>query len=311
MSTRLTAALLLALVGGCGGPPGAPPAPSSEEGFPLTVTDALGRTVTIPRRPRRIVSLAPAVTETLFAVGAGPRVVAVTTMDTYPAEVKRLPKVGGFSPETISTEAILAQGPDLVLAGGAFQEPVVEAVSKLGQAVVVIDPTTLAEVVDSIALVGRATGQEAEAAGVVADFRRRLGAVRRRSAKVPPEDRPKVLYVLWDDPLLTAGPRTFVGQMIAAAGGVNLFGESGGAYPQVSDEAVLTRDPDLILAPDKGAEGLHVRLGKRPGWGRLTAVRAGRIVTVPEELLSRPGPRLIEGLEAIEAVLRKGRHRSR
>src|SRR5262249_59362836 len=105
--------------------------------------DDLGRTVTVSRPPRRIVSLAPGITETLFAVGAGPRLVAVTTTDTHPPEVKRLPTVGGFAPETISLEALLARKPDLVIAGGRFQQPVVEALARLGVAAVVIDPGSL------------------------------------------------------------------------------------------------------------------------------------------------------------------------
>jgi iron complex transport system substrate-binding protein len=296
--------VLLPLTAGCGSAPGDPqPAAPAENGFPLTVTDALDRTVTIPRRPARIVSLAPSVTETLFAVGAGSRVVAVTTTDTYPSEVKELPTVGGFSPETISTEAILALQPDLVLAGGRFQKPIVDTVARLGPAVVVIEPATLAEVQEAITLVGRATGQDSQAAALVADFRRRLDAARRRAAASEAKAPPRVLYVLWDDPLQTAGSRTFVGQMISAAGGVNLLADAGQAYPQVSDEAVLARNPDLILAPDHGAVGLPERLGKRPGWARLKAVRKGRVVTVPEDLLNRPGPRLIAGLEAIERLL--------
>src|SRR5262249_58558242 len=122
--------------------------------------DDLGRTVTVSRPPRRIVSLAPGITETLFAVGAGPRLVAVTTTDTYPPEVKRLPTVGGFAPETISLETLLAQKPDLVIAGGRFQQPVVESLTKLGVPAVVIDPDTLAAVEDAIVLIGRLTGQE-------------------------------------------------------------------------------------------------------------------------------------------------------
>jgi iron complex transport system substrate-binding protein len=303
--TRLIACALLVLAG-CQ-PPHTSPSTPAGVGFPCVVTDSLGRSVTIPHRPERIVSLSPAATETLFAVGAGPRVVAVTTTDNYPPEVKRLPTIGGFSPETISVEAILAQKPDLVVAGGRFQEPVVRAIAKFGPAVIVLDPGTLAEVQEAITLVGRATGQETQAAAVVADFHRRLEAVRQRTATVHEDDRPRVLYVLWDDPFQTAGPGTFVGQMISAAGGVNLFADAAQAYPRVSDEVVLARNPDLILVPDHGAAGLPERVSKRPGWQKLRAVQRGRIVTVPDDLVNRPGPRLIDALEAIEGVIRKGR----
>jgi iron complex transport system substrate-binding protein len=299
--------LFLLLLAGCGAPPADETPAAAVDGapFPVAFTDTLGRAVRVDRRPGRIVSLAPAVTETLFALGAGPRVVAVTTMDNYPPEVRRLPKVGGFSPETISTEGILAAKPDLVLAGGRFQEPIVRALAKLGVTAAVIDPSTLEAVQEAITQVGLATGQRDEAAALLADFRRRLDAVRRRTAAVPAADRPKVLYVLWDDPLQTAGPGTFVGQMISLAGGVHLLKDSQHAYPRLSDEAVLAWDPDLILAPDHGADGLPDRLRRRPGWGRLKAVRQGRIVTVPQDLVHRPGPRLVAGVAAIEAILRE------
>jgi iron complex transport system substrate-binding protein len=302
--TRLCLVALLLLSAGCTrvvNEPGAEEPPSGA--FPITVRDDLGRSVTVSRRPARIVSLAPGITETLFAVGAGPRLVAVTTTDTWPAEVKHLPVVGGFAPETISVEAILAQKPDLVIGGGRFQQPIVEAVAKLGLAVVVSDPSSLSGVEDGILLVGRLTGEEEKAAAVVADFRRRREAVRRRAASIKPADRLRVLYVLWDEPLTSGGPGTFVGEMIAEAGGLNLFADASQQYPTVSDEAVLARNPDLILAPDHGGAKLRDRLAVRPGWRGLAAIKAGRVVTVPEDLLHRPGPRLIDGLERIADLL--------
>ena len=290
---RSIAVALLLLAAGCTRPAGGAEPPgtgtASEEGKwqPITVTDDLGRTVTLGRRPARIVSLGPAVTETLFAVGAGPSVVAVTTTDDFPPEVGRLPTVGGFAPETISLETIVARKPDLVIAAGRFQQPVVEALDRLGIPAVVIDPDSLDGVLDAIVLVGKMTGHRAKADDLAADLRRRREAVRRRGAAIEPADRRRVLYVLRDEPLQTAGAHTFVGQMITEAGGCNIFADAGQQYPEVSDEAVLSRNPDLILAPDHGGVGLRDRLLRRPGWGRLAAVKAGRIVTVPEDLLHR------------------------
>jgi iron complex transport system substrate-binding protein len=303
--TRIVAAVFLLLVAGCSRPIAEPDREEVEPdgAFPITVHDDLGRTVTISGPPSRIVSLSPGITETLFAVDAGPRLVAVTTTDTYPPEVKRLPTVGGFAPETISLETLLAQKPDLVIAGGRFQQPVVESVAKLGVPAVVIDPGSLDSVEDAIVLIGRLTGQEAKSAAVVADFRRRREAVKRRAAAIRPADRLRVLYVLWDEPLQTGGPCTFVGQMITEAGGVNIFADAAQKYPTVSDEAVLARNPNLILAPDHGGAKLRDRLFARAGWKELAAVKQGRVVTVPEDLLHRPGPRLIDGLERIAALL--------
>jgi iron complex transport system substrate-binding protein len=301
MSRLLVTALVL-LVLGCSRP-AQEPAAEQTGGFPITVRDDLGRTVTVSRRPQRIISLAPSITETLFAIGAGPRVVAVTSTDTYPPEVKQLPTVGGFAPQTISLETILAHKPDLVLAGGRFQQSIVDAVEKLGVAALVIDPTSINGVEESIERLGRLTGQEEKSAALVADFRRRREAVRARTNRIEPADRPRVLYVLWDEPLQTAGPDTFVGQMIEEAGGRNLFADARQRYPTVSDESILSRNPDVILAPDHGGDALRDRLTRRPGWGGLAAVKSGRILTVPEDLLHRPGPRLIDGLERLVELL--------
>jgi iron complex transport system substrate-binding protein len=305
----MIAAILLVLAAGCSRPVAeSDSAEAKPDGaFPVTIRDDLGRTVTVSRPPTRIVSLAPGITETLFAVGAGPRVVAVTTTDTYPPEVRQLPTVGGFAPETINLEGLLAQKPDLVIAGGKFQQPIVESLAKLGVPAVVIDPDTLDGVEAAIGIIGRLTGQEAKSTAVVADFRRRREAVRQRAAAIKPANRLRVLYVLWDEPLQTAGPGTFVGQMITEAGGVNLFADATQQYPTVSDEAVLTRNPNLVLAPDHGGAKLRDRLVGRPGWKELTAVKEGKIVTVTEDLLHRPGPRLIDGLERIEALLKAPR----
>lgn len=308
MIRPITSALLL-LATGCTHPPGNTGLTGSgtDREFPITVRDDLGREVTIVRRPARIVSLGPAITETVFAVGAGSQLVAVTTLDNFPPEVSQLPTIGGFAPETISLEAILAQKPDLVIAGGRFQQPVVEAVAKFGIAAVVIDPSSLDGVADAIVLVGRLTGQQAKATDLADEFHRRREAVRLQVKVIHPAARRRALYVLWDEPLQTAGPDTFVGQMIAEAGGRNVFEDATQQYPQVSDEAVLARNPDIILAPDHGGAQLRERLSRRPGWQRVAATKEQRIVTIPEDLLHRPGPRLITGLEKMATLLNGSR----
>ena len=297
----LTGIVVLVLIVGCAAPP-APPTAAPTDGYPVTVTDALGRTVTISRKPERIVSLAPAVTETLYAIGAGLRVVAVTEADNYPPDVLKLTK---FSPLAVNAEAVLAQRPDVVFALGSFHKPTVETLERLGLTVVAPEPMTLDAAADTIEQVGTVVGNSPAAAGVAADFRKRLAAVRARTATLT--DRPKVLYVLWDDPLQVAGPGTFIGRMIEDAGGTNVIADLSQQYPRLSDEAVLTRNPDLVIATEQGSSGLPARLAKRPGWEAVTAVRKGRVVTVSEDLVNRPGPRLIEGLEAVEKLIRENR----
>ena len=273
--------------------------------LPITVTDALGRQVSLKAVPTRIVSLAPSVTEILFAVGAGSRVVGVTKYCTYPPEVEALPKIGGFSPDSISVEAIVNLTPDLVVAGTVAQAPVVEALTRAGIAAVVLDPKSFADVYAGIAQVGQLTGTTAQANTVVASMRARIDAVTAKvAAAVPAAERPTVFYEVFDQPLMTAGPNTFVGQMLTFVGATSIFTDTGKDYPTVSAEAILTGNPDVILGPDSHGDRLSpAQIAQRPGWGDLKAVKTGRIYLLNGDMVSRPGPRLAEALEALAKTL--------
>jgi iron complex transport system substrate-binding protein len=301
-----TTVLLLALVG-CGvQPPAEPPAgpPAPADGFPRTVTDSGGQSLTLPARPVRIVSTAPTNTETLFAVGAGPQVVGVTTYCNFPAEAAAREKVGGFSPKSISTERIVGLKPDLVVTTGRLQQSVADELRRLGLPVLSYDAQTLDDVLQNVRLIGRAVGREAEADALAADLDRRRARVRERVAARPAEARPTVLLLLSDDPLMTAGPKTFPGQLLEEAGGRNVFADVEQQFPRVSEEEIVRRDPGVILLWEWGDfAARRERLTKRPGWERLDAVRAGRVVGVNDDLLSRAGPRLFDGLERVADLL--------
>ena len=259
--------LLLLALAGCGGRPAEPPAgpPAPEGGFPRTVTDSGGYSLTLPARPVRVVSTAPTNTECLFAVGAGAQVVGVTTYCNFPAEASSREKVGGFSPKSISTERIVGLKPDLVVTTGRLQQPVADELRRLGLPVLSYDAQTLDEVTQNIRLIGRAVGREAEADALAADLDRRRGRVRGRVAALPPEARPTVLLLLSDDPLLTAGPKTFPGQLLEEAGGRNVFGEVGQQFPRVSEEEVVSRNPAVALFWEWGdSAARRERLVKRP-----------------------------------------------
>ena len=263
-----------------------------------TVTDDLGRAVVVYKSPQRIVSLSPAATEILFAIGAGPRVVAGTEYDTYPEEAKKLPRIGGFTPQSINVEAILAHKPDLVVA--APQRDVIAALEKFGIPVVALDPKSTADVWKNVEMLGTLTGCEAKAKELSADLRRRWSAL-----AAPKGHRPRV-FVLVDLPNYTCGSGTFMDEVISAAGGVNVFADTAG-WVQVSDEQILDRNPDVVLCFNHaGAAGEDVpgRLKTRPGWDKLKAVQNNKVFPVDADLLTRPGPRLVDGLEVIEKLLR-------
>lgn len=286
----------------------APPTPTptaqptkAAAAYPLTLKDDLGREVRLAARPARIVSLAPSITEILFAVGAGEQVVGVTKYCNYPPEAAQGREiVGGFSAKSLSVEKIIGLKPDLVIAGGATHKPVSEALEAAGVPVFNFEPKDLAGVYANILAAGALTGHGPQAEKVVADMKARVQKVAAAAADIPQDRRVKVFYEVWDEPLMTAGPTTFIGQIIELAAGVNIFADVKEQYPTVSSEAVVARKPDVILGPSSHGEGLTAaKIGARPGWGELAAVKAGRIVIVDGDIISRPGPRLADALEAV------------
>jgi len=276
--------------------------------FPLTLTDDLGREVTVETKPQRIVSLAPSNTEILFAVGAGEQVAGVTTYCNYPQEAQTREQIGGFSAETMSVEKIVALEPDLVLSTGKLHETVVEALEQVGGTVYAVDAETFDQVYASIEVIGQMAGYNEQATNLVAQMKERVAAVESVVAEIPHEERPTVFWETWDDPLMTAGPTTFAGQMIEKGGGVNLFADVTKRYAQISIEEVLQRNPDVIMGPDSHGEALTAdQVATRPGWETVKAVQDGRIYVINGDITSRAGPRIVDGLEMIARALHPDR----
>ncbi|HEX6988023.1 MAG TPA: cobalamin-binding protein [Bacillota bacterium] len=268
-------------------------APAPDVDFPYTFTDDAGRTVTIERRPERIITLAPSHTEVLFTIGAGDRVVGVDSFSDYPAEAAELPRLGGLT--DTNYEQIVALAPDLALAIGGTDEQVAR-LEELGIPVVVSPPETLDDVLASIEHLGRVVGAREGAARVVAEMRGRIDAVAQAVAGVPEAERVRVFLEIWNDPLMSVGPGAFMHDLIQAAGGVNIFGDADSPWPVVSLEAVVERDPQVVITLfDEAYEQLLA--GERAGWEGVSAVRDGRVMLVDENVVSRPGPRLVDGLE--------------
>lgn len=265
--------------------------------------------------PQRIVSTAPSLTEVLFALGLGPRVVGVTEFCRYPAEAARKPKIGTFLEPDF--ERILAQRPDLVL---VVRNPVrlAERLSQLGLRTAEIPQDTVAEILASIVAVGRLAGAEPRARELAASIERGLADVRRRAEKLP---RKRVLFLVGRSPgtlqgMVGVGPGTFVDELILMAGGVNVLAGSPMAYPRVSVEQILAADPDVILDMGDFAhhEGKPLEAPEqfRAVWApyrALRAVRENQVRQVAGEALIRPGPRVAEGarlcLELIHGATRR------
>jgi iron complex transport system substrate-binding protein len=267
------------------------------------VTDMLGRRVRVPDHAARIVSLAPSITETVFVLGDGDRLVGVTDYCDYPPEAARKPRVGGIS--TPSFEAILARRPDLVLATSEsnYEEHVQRLVS-LGLPVYVIRPLDFETVLESIERIGAVLGREALARARVAAMRRDADAIVHAVAGAP---RPRVLYVVWPNPLIAPGRGTLITELLQRAGGESVTGTEPLAYPRLSLETVVERRPDRIIVGRHGQGTVEELLR---GWERLdavSAVREGRVSAVDGDLVHRPGPRMIEALRALAHALHPDR----
>jgi iron complex transport system substrate-binding protein len=273
--------------------------------------DDAGRTVVRAAPPRRIVSLIPAVTEVVIALGAGDRLIARTDYDTNPL-LDTLPSVGGGL--TPDIEWLVRRQPDLVVGWtDGTARTVLGRLRELGIGVYSADVQSLADADETVRRLGVLLGLDAAAEELVARTRAGLDEVR---ASVDGLPKPRVLYVLSVDPPMTAGPGTFLHEVMEIAGGVNVFADAGSPWPTVSLEAVVARDPDLLLVP-VGEEGFAPidRLADLPGWADLSAVRAGRVYAVDADRFHRPGPHLVDVARELARVyyphLREGRGESR
>ena len=268
--------------------------------FDVTVSDRLDRQVSFSAASRRIVSLTPSMTEVLFAIDAGDRIVGATTHCNYPPAAEEIPRVGGGTLESINQESIIALNPDLVLCKWDKYEPLLRNLERLGVRVLALGPETLAELYDDTRMLGQVTGNSAQAEALVETMQRRVEMVVRQ---VPAGDGPKVFYQVWNDPLMTAGGNSFIGELLVLAGFENLFEETPIRYPKVNPEVVVAGDPDIILAPSThGAPVTIESILTRPGWSRVRAVREKRIYLLNRDTISRCGPRLVDALEEIVAA---------
>ena len=260
--------------------------------FSRTVSDELGRSVQLSARPLRIVSLAPSITEILFALGASERVVGVTSYCDYPPEARQKTHVG----DTLkpSVERIIALHADLVIISTASQvEASFRKLEELGIPVFVTNPRSLDGVIASIEKLGEVIDSSERARRLTETLRNRIAAVEQKVAGAP---QPSVLIVLGTEPLITAGAGSFINDLVNRAGARSISADDAADYPQYSIESVIAKRPEIILLQSGGTE-LTPRLRQTP------AVAANRVYHIDDDLLLRPGPRLIDGLEELAAKI--------
>ncbi len=261
--------------------------------YPLTLTDDLGRTVTLRAEPQRIVSLLPSDSETLCAIGACSKLVGVDDYSDYPQQVTRLPKVGGLYDPKI--EAIVALRPDVVLVSkyGKLEGPL----SQAGITVIAVNPETYEEVFTKTLTLGRIVNREAQARNLVTQMRRDIARVEILTKNAV---RKPTAYLEIDPTPYSVGPNSFMGVLLTKAGARNIIPASMGDFPKVDPEFIVKANPQLILGVDRKTAAA------RPGWSALAAVKSGQTLDLPGDLgqlLSRPGPRLPQALLGLAKIV--------
>jgi len=273
-----------------------------------SLVDDHGYVTSLSAYPNRIASLAPSNTEILFALGLGDKVVAVTKFCNYPYNFSawvaagNMTSVGDFTAPNM--EVIASLNPDLILATGGVQEKTVSTLRELGHKVLVLDPTNVNGVLQDIKLVGKATGKNAEATLLVNDLTSRIDAVTAKVANAA--SKPKVYYEVWYDPtsLWCAGSKAWQNELIEKAGGINIFADQQLDYFQSSAEAVIKRNPDVIVVPSSHGfeEPFWVSfdaIKARPAWNSISAVQNNKLYQIDGDIIARAGPRVADAIETL------------
>lgn len=285
--------------------PASPQAAAGEKhtAYPLTLTDGTGQSFTFAKAPERIVSTSPAETEILFALGLGDKIVGVSDYDNYPAETKDKTKVGSITKP--NEETLVGLAPDFVVTGISMPPEVVQELRGLKLNVFQTNPKTVDDILNNILTFGRITDRQAEAERIVASMKADMEKVKDAVAGVKPEERRKV-YVEFA-PGWTVGKGEFMDELISIAGGVNVAGDTEG-WNQISEEKIVQADPDVILytlgvTDEQSGKTLEEIIRGRSGWDKVKAIQNNRVVGLDQDVLSRPGPRITEGLLAVAKAI--------
>ncbi len=267
----------------------------------VSMRDDLGAMVELERYPSRIISLSPSNTEILFAIGAGDRVVGVTSFCDYPSEAKTKEIIGGYTNPNL--ERIVSLRPDLVLAAKGNPKTVVAKLRNLGIPVFAVDSRGVRDLIGDIRRIGSLVGERERADSLCSGLMRRIDRITDKTSAIPPERRPRVFWGGWKTPIFTAGPGSFVHELIEMAGGGNIAGDSKVPWPNFSLEAVIERDPEIIIVGEM-TPGNPLRLFESAeGWKEVSAVKQGRIYYIDPNILTRPGPRLVDALELMAKII--------
>lgn len=290
---------------------------SSPGGFPLRLKDDLGREVVIKSKPQRIISLAPSLTEILFALGLEKKIVGVTSFCNYPAKAKKKEKVGSYSNPNL--EKIISLRPDLVLATQGNPLSLIKRLEKLKITTFAVDPQGVGEVIKTIKKIARITSavrkgreltnkMEEKLKRIVSRTKGRSEKWEVRSKKAEDRrqnDRPEVFLMLWDNPLISVGSKTLLHNLVTLAGGRNVAAGSPSDYPIYNIERLLKQNPDVLILIGMGKDWQYKlkQIKKNKILKELKAVKKNKIYLINPDLVNRPGPRIIKGLEEMAKII--------
>lgn len=262
----------------------------------IKAKDDRGKWIILSQTPHRIISLAPNLTEIIYFLELEEKVIAVSTMCNYPPEVAAKPRVGGFNP---SVEKIISLQPDLILATTAGnRRESIRQLELLGQSVFVTSAKNIDDIFHSIIKIGSITGKKELAVLKTKELRERMKRITSRVKGLP---RRRILYLIWHQPIMTAGGNTFLNNLIWLAGGESISRDIKQNIVQLSREEIIKRDPEIIFLPDLKDTKLAEQFMQK--CEVLTAVRNGAVYSLNEDLILRPGPRIVDGLELMAKII--------
>ena len=266
----------------------------------LTLKDALGRDVTLKREPQRIVTLAPSLTETVYFLGLGNRVVGVTKFSYYPPEAAHKPSVGSYV--DLNVERIISLSPDLVIGtADGNQAGVVDLLEQAGIAVFIVNPRNIRQAIDTVAILGLLCGVPERANTQSTQLSQRVDSILDKTRSMR---KPLVFLQINIKPIMTVNRNTFLHDLIRLAGGRNMTEDEPITYPRISLEEVLRRKPEVILISSMERGGMFEKARQDWfKWTSLPAVQSGRVHLIDSDLIDRPSPRIIEGLELLARLL--------
>jgi len=272
----------------------------------LTLKDEVGREVRFTFPPKRVVSLAPNITEILFSLGLDDEVVGISIHCNYPEKVKNRPRVGSYI--SLDFERIISLKPDLIIATGAGNtKEMVERLERFGFPTFVIFPKRFDDVLQSIRHLGQVVAKEKEALSMIESMSKRKGRIIEVTRGLP---RPKVFLQIGESPIVTVGKGSFADDLIRLAGGENVAGNDREMYPRLGMEEILKRSPEVILISSMKPGGDYERALREWGrWKTIPAVKQGRIHLIDSDLIDRPSPRIIDGLEEMARVIHPERYK--